>query len=158
MHLFNKQIKRGQTLIEVVVSLTILIFVFMGTITLIINTVNLTLSSRDKTEAMALAQKSLTEAKVYLSGGCNASNDSPDFTLLGYTNNGSEFYKRVDDSKDVYLRYVKTDNIDNNALEGIDFSSSAFNPIDFGVLEVRITWVQKGMPDGEIINRQIVRK
>lgn len=67
--------KKGLSLIEVVVSLSILAIVFVGTITLIVNVVNLVLITRDKTEATALMQKGLTKGIDRAKDSCRGSVD-----------------------------------------------------------------------------------
>lgn len=52
--------KKAMSLIEVVVACTILLFVFAGTVTLIVNVVQLTVNSRHKTIAVAFAQRQMT--------------------------------------------------------------------------------------------------
>jgi Tfp pilus assembly protein PilV len=64
------QIKKGQTLIEVVVALSILIVVFTGVVSLTMSVVNLTLASKDQTEAVAFAQKVLTDYDYQLTQSC----------------------------------------------------------------------------------------
>jgi type II secretory pathway pseudopilin PulG len=61
--------KKGQTLVETVVALGILAIVLTGTISLVVNIVSLVLSSRNKTEAMALAEKGLAEAVAGVENG-----------------------------------------------------------------------------------------
>jgi prepilin-type N-terminal cleavage/methylation domain-containing protein len=56
--------KNGFTLIELVVAMGILTMVFAGTVTLIIAVVNLAMSTRTKTEVVALTQKELTNTIV----------------------------------------------------------------------------------------------
>lgn len=53
--------KKAFTLIEVVVALGILAAVFAGTVTMIVTVVRLALSARQKTEAVALAQRGLAK-------------------------------------------------------------------------------------------------
>lgn len=62
--------KKGQSLIEVVVALAILVTVFAGTITLIITIVDLNVAARQRTEAVAWAQKYLSEAVKKVEDGC----------------------------------------------------------------------------------------
>jgi Tfp pilus assembly protein PilV len=54
--------KRGQSLVEVVVALAIVTIVFSSTVTLIIGVYNLAMSSRNSTEAIAIAQMVMTDA------------------------------------------------------------------------------------------------
>lgn len=63
-HLLNKKRNNGLTLVEVVVACGILAMVLAGTITLILTVVNLSLSARQKTEAVTMAQKVLTDCVV----------------------------------------------------------------------------------------------
>lgn len=53
--------KRGMTLIEVVVATGILLMVFAGTTTLVVNVVQLSVNSRLRTIAVAYAQKAMTK-------------------------------------------------------------------------------------------------
>lgn len=66
-----RSIKRGFSLIEVVVALGILTVVFSGAAILIVQTVNLAISARERTEAILLAQKILAEEVVSIEGQCN---------------------------------------------------------------------------------------
>lgn len=51
----------GFTIVELVVAMGIFIAVFAGTVTLIVQVVNLALSARQKTEVVAIAQRGLSE-------------------------------------------------------------------------------------------------
>jgi Tfp pilus assembly protein PilX len=73
IHIWNKR-KKGQTLIEVMLSLTIITLVFVSAITLVINVFNLTLSARSKTKATALAQSGLAVATTKIQGSCSLGN------------------------------------------------------------------------------------
>lgn len=66
--MFSK--KRGESLVEVIVALGILAFVFMGVVNVIASSITLNMSSRQRTEAIAMVQKNLSE---YLAK--NASSD-----------------------------------------------------------------------------------
>lgn len=69
--------KRGISLIEVVVALGIIAIVFAGTITLIISVVNLEMSARARTEAVAITQKYLALNVHALGTGCQKNNIAP---------------------------------------------------------------------------------
>lgn len=63
--------KKGQSLVEVTVALSILAVVLTGVVTLIVNAVGLMLDSRDKTEAVAYAQQYLEEKKGSKTNSCD---------------------------------------------------------------------------------------
>lgn len=60
----------GFTLIETTVALSILALVLAGVITLIISAINLNFSSREKTQAVALAQEGLAFGNEQASNNC----------------------------------------------------------------------------------------
>ncbi|PIZ00362.1 hypothetical protein COY62_03095 [bacterium (Candidatus Howlettbacteria) CG_4_10_14_0_8_um_filter_40_9] len=68
--------KRGQSLVEVTVALSILAVVLTGVVTLIVNAVGLMLDSRDKTEAVAYAQQYLEEKKGSKTNSCIGLDDT----------------------------------------------------------------------------------
>ena len=63
---------KGQSLVEVVVALTILAIVFIGIVTLAANTIKLMLSSRQKMQAVAIAQQQLELEKSNTGNSCTA--------------------------------------------------------------------------------------
>lgn len=72
-----KNKKTGQSLVEVLVSLSILIIVFTATTTLMLNITNLTFSSRNRTEAIALSDQYFAITMVCIKQGnpnCNVTN------------------------------------------------------------------------------------
>jgi len=62
--------KRGQSLVEVMVSLTILAFVLAGSLTLIVTVVHLSLQARTKTRVVTYAQSMLAKIVSEANGGC----------------------------------------------------------------------------------------
>lgn len=79
----NTSQKKGFTLIETVVALGILTIALTAAITLIVNVVNMSMLTRDKTEATALMQKGISDAAAAC-GGCRSSNLlSTPYTLGG---------------------------------------------------------------------------
>lgn len=62
--------KRGQSMVEVVVALTILAFVLAGTTLLIVTVVNLSLQARTKTKVVTFAQSNLARIVSLATGGC----------------------------------------------------------------------------------------
>lgn len=53
--------RKGESLVEVVVALSIFAFIFMGVVNIIAYSVTLNLSSRQRTEVVAMVQKNLNE-------------------------------------------------------------------------------------------------
>lgn len=53
--------KKGESLVEVVVALGIIAFVFMGVVNIIASSITLNVSARQRTEAVAMVQKNLNE-------------------------------------------------------------------------------------------------
>lgn len=93
--------KRGQSLVEVTVALSILAVVLTGVVTLIVNAVGLMLDSRDKTEAVAYAQQYLEEKKGSKTNSCTGLDDideSPSEIV------GTKYSKEVDivDSSSIF--------------------------------------------------------
>lgn len=124
--------KKGFTLVEVIVALGILAVVFVGTVTLIVNVVNLELSSRNLTEAVAIAQGKLAEAIVPINGGCTAS--TPTDVLP--TPAGEKYTYEINFE-------------DNYNFGGLS---------NFIKVEVKVNWKDKGLGQREYKIDQIVRK
>ena len=70
---FSKQ-KHGQSLVEVMVALTIVMIVLSSSITLIITVLNAAVNTRVMTEATTLAQRGLSEGYYRTTCGCNGIN------------------------------------------------------------------------------------
>jgi len=60
--------KKGETLVEVIVSLGIFAFIFIGVVNIIASSITLNLSARQRTEVVSKVQKGLNE---YLAGNTN---------------------------------------------------------------------------------------
>jgi prepilin-type N-terminal cleavage/methylation domain-containing protein len=67
--------KKGQTLTEVMIALTILVLALSGTFILIINVVALVLAAQNRTEAITLVQKGLSEGKLAMRTSCSFSTE-----------------------------------------------------------------------------------
>lgn len=65
--------RRGESLVEVVVALGIIMFIFAGAVNIIANAITLNASARTRTEAVAKVQKNLNEylASLDSSGQCS---------------------------------------------------------------------------------------
>ena len=68
------QNKRGESLIEVVVSLGLITFIFVGTLSLLVSSINLNLSARQRNKAINLASNQLSA--YYLYGAAATAMDS----------------------------------------------------------------------------------
>jgi type II secretory pathway pseudopilin PulG len=69
--------KKGFTIVETIVALSILIIVFSAAVTLVITAVNLVVSTRNKTEAVTLAQEGLADIVQHAIGRCAVSDAVP---------------------------------------------------------------------------------
>lgn len=121
--------KRGQSLIEVVVALSILTVALAGVVTLAVNTVGLMISSRFRMEATAYAQAGLEGVKSARSNMCN-------WLSNGTTREG----KTVEGIN--YTRETKIEDADS-------FYSGA------KLVTVKVTWTEKGVP-GNVELKQIM--
>lgn len=129
MKLFSN--KRGQSLVEVTVALSILAVVLTGVVTLIVNAVGLMLDSRDKTEAVAYAQQYLEEKKGSKTNSCRGLEDIDE--------NPSEI---------AGTKYKKEVDIDGS------------DPIFPGAVLItsKITWLSKNGSDRDVTVKQIMGK
>mgnify|MGYP000949936823 CR=1 FL=1 len=80
----SKNNNKGQTLVEVVVALGIIFVVFASMTSLVISSVKLVVKSRDKTEAIYLAQRKVAEFQDGFTRTCSLSSGTacPGSTLL----------------------------------------------------------------------------
>lgn len=149
-------IKKGQTLIEVVVALGILALVFTGTITLIVQVVNLELSAKNRTEAVTLAQRKLTEARIGIENGCSQTS----YLEVG-TENGSivtlNFAVIADDNFDAGFPIGVVDasatSFDYGGPPGLELDGNNF----IRIISV-VQWSDRGLPDETYTIEQIVRR
>lgn len=126
-------IKKGQTLIEVTVALSIMIIVFSATVNLIVGIVNLTMNSRDRTEAVVLAQRYLSEAGRRIEDGCER------VTFAGETS-----------SVEQYTITISGTGLDDN-LAGLDVGYT------FIRLKSTVTWLDKNNKNNTYEVFRIVR-
>ena len=66
----NKKQNKGQSLVEVIVALGILAIVFASVVTLVVYALNMAVSARNRTEAIALAQEKVADATNLIQGNC----------------------------------------------------------------------------------------
>jgi len=135
-------IKKGLTLIEVVVALGILAIVFAGVVTLIVQIVSLELSSRDRTQGIALAQGKLSEVTASISNGC--SNVSP-------VTNAAPILFDVPNSR---FSYVVAENT------GINYGAAPYiiaSP-DYSEITVSVFWDDRVSENNSIKLTQVVKK
>ncbi|MDD3481153.1 MAG: prepilin-type N-terminal cleavage/methylation domain-containing protein [Patescibacteria group bacterium] len=142
------QTKRGISLVEVVVALGIIAIVFSGVITLIISAVNLELSARTRTEAIARNQKNLAEVVQLLESGCaKDANNLPGEVLEGdFTIN--TYCRRTND---ILVEYDPFDPEDTTA------SSSDCGDLttDDNYIKIisKISWSEKGVDEYYVISQ-----
>jgi prepilin-type N-terminal cleavage/methylation domain-containing protein len=133
--------KKGFSLIEVIVALGIVTMVFAGTITLIVQVVNLQLQARNRTEAVAIAQRQMANAMVNIGGGC------------AYT----EYVRENQSVPGTIYRY---DIFANKNGEVFSYSGSGGNTIDesnFMQIRVVVRWTSRGI-NQQHTSLQLVRK
>lgn len=136
--------KRGQSLVEVLVAVSIITLVFAGTATLIVQVVNLELSARSRTEAVALGQKYLSESLINIQESC----------ATNFTEIPDPFY----DPDDVAGKYKITQTciaLEDDLTEdtGADCTENNFMRVN-----IDVTWQDKGIPVDETYTAsQVVR-
>ena len=73
--MFNKKaVKPGQSLVEVVVALGIIAVIFSSIITMVVYSFNLAVASRNRTEAVAIAQEKMTDSIILIKSNCPLQN------------------------------------------------------------------------------------
>lgn len=123
--------KKGQSLIEVTVALTILSVVMMGILALGINVIGYTIFTKGRTQAIALAQQGLEETRNR--GGCGLTADP----TPSYANLPAPF---GDFSRRVIVR---------NATNA---EASGLNGSDFWFIQSEVRMNMPGVPAGETIS------
>jgi len=66
------KLKKGQSLVEVMVAMFVLMIVFVSMATLIVQALNLVTVSRTRTEVTALAQRAMSDATIQVKTTCSA--------------------------------------------------------------------------------------
>lgn len=93
--------KKGQSLVEVTVAMSILAVVLTGVVTLAVNAAGLMVSSRSRTEATAYAQQGLEVLKSKPSNSCYVLGSSDLANGLNKSmDTGNTFYTRTFDVSD----------------------------------------------------------
>lgn len=135
--IYNK--KRGQTLIEVMLALTLITMVFASAMTLVINVFNITLNSRNVTIATNIAQTGLATAVTRLQGACNLVSypmeEPMDLAGLGITNLPAGFELSVTPTA---LRDEEKD------------PSHKLDDQNFVKLTATVQWSSKGFPNKQV--------
>jgi len=122
--------KEGQSLVEVVVALSVFMIAFVAVVTLATNVVRYMLSSRQKIEATTIAQGEMERIKAKPGNSCAGSllpGSSDSTTYSGYT----IFYSSED-------------------------PSSPFPASDYDLVTIKVEWVDRGITDSLEL-KQVVR-
>lgn len=131
--------KRGQSLVEVLVAVGIITLVFAGTATLIVQVVNLELSARSRTEAVALGQKYLSESVMNIQENCATNLNMDPIPPVG--------------------KYTITKSctaLSDNLAEDVSATNCTDN--NFMRMNIDVTWQDKGVPVTETYTAsQVVR-
>lgn len=144
--------KKGQSLVEVTVALSLLAVVLTGVVTLAVNAVSLMAASRLRTEATALAQEGLEIAKSYKDNGCiSLSNNS--YVIV---NNQLVTLASAPEKATITLdnaSYTREITIADDAI--VDPLNSAS---EYALATVTVSWDLKGKPEGDIKIEQIIKR
>lgn len=122
-----RKFKRGLSLVEVVVSLTIVATVFATTVTLIISAYNLAISSRNLTEAVAISQKTMSELIEISREGCGRKEINSE--LINRVTETTATYEVYGDAKGVDIQLLNpsgTIDIPADVVESVDFEDANF--------------------------------
>lgn len=134
--------KKGQTLVEVVVALAIIALVFAGTVTLIANLSNLILSSRNKTEAIALAQGGMATLIEMSRANCSAELSIYDG---GHILNGIEYI--IEGRSEYYIV-----DVNNEFVSTTDLSSA-----EYVRFNLKVEWEDKSIGSNEYKYSEIIK-
>jgi type II secretory pathway pseudopilin PulG len=162
--------KKGESLVEVVVSLGIIIFLFSAVVSLLIVSVNLNLGARQRTEAIALAQRNMND---YIVNGLS-SNDfdsgtcviDPPISDEYFVDRKNECLELVEDDLDKVLDYasLSQESCDYFDVRTLNTSELGPNPTllinddNFVVVESHVAWYTKGIGVQDFYIAKLVRK
>jgi len=132
--------RKGQSLVEVTVALSILAIVLTGVVTLAVNTVGLMLASRSRMEGTAYAQQGLEILKAKPGSDCTT---------------GLELNSPTDITLPVPSPY---DSIYTRTYKVADPPSGTVPPSSHTLVSVKVTWEFRGQPGGEITVKQIMKR
>ncbi|MDD5693270.1 MAG: type II secretion system protein [Patescibacteria group bacterium] len=142
--------KKGQTLVEVMVALSILIVILSGVITLLIKSVNLVIDSRSKTEAIAIVQNGLSEGISSVQGTCQIHGDdngSPKMIIdrTSTTTGTPNYLVENPESHNKYKLIVTLQrfNTDANNID-VSLQPSLTDAANFGVVVSQVLYNNKG--------------
>lgn len=95
--------KKGESLVEVIVALSIFSFIFMGVVNIVASSITLNLSARQRTEVVSRVQKNLNEYLAGNSNGgaCSIVGRSPMVVVPG-TPTGCETNELIDSTQTCY--------------------------------------------------------
>ncbi len=133
---------KGMSLIEVVVSLSLLAITFAGTITLIVAVTNLAMISREKTEATGILQKGLSKGVDRAKNACIGASS--------YNDSLTEKY-----NSDKYT--LEVTNSDSFTELSSSNTSDKINGTNFVLVKSEVKWNYKGQ-DYQISANQYVSK
>ncbi len=136
--------KMGQSLIEVIAALSIVAIVFAGTITLVVQAVNLQFLARDKAEAVIIAQGEISKAVEGIRAGCS----QVDYIIEQEPAANERYTYDVE-------AIIEGDSFDFFDEEGRDIGLNGDN---FLKITVRVSWKNKRGLEQEYETFRLVRK
>lgn len=166
--MFLLENKKGESLIEVVVSLGIIIFLFSAVVSLLIVSLNLNLSARQRTEAIAKAQQNMND---YIVNGLSSEEADSGSCVINPPISDASFSIRKN-----YCKELMADDSDKNvdypelSKENCDYfnvrvltteeqdSGLLINDSNFVVIESHVAWYTKGIGVQDFYITKMVRK
>lgn len=146
--------KKGETIVEVMVAMSILALLFMGIYTMLMSITSVARASRDRTTATALSQKGINLYKRKISDSCSIGIGSLDANNIDTTSYDppacSDPAKRNDPCN--YIEVIKT--IPSGSLEYDDLGSERSS---FWKIISHVVWKDRNNVSQEIQVSEIVR-
>lgn len=156
----NKSKKTGQSLVEVVVALGILGVIFSNIVVLVVYGFNLANASRKRTEAVAMAQKKMTESIILIQHNCPINESGTDLTGDEYALTlqillNSSKYKIAETTEnniksEVVVRKPSTTAGSGSVNEINGNGGGMINKDKFYIVSIRMSWADKGITDTAI--------
>lgn len=132
MHTLNSMNRKGQTLIEVMMALTIMIIVFAGVVNLVLRVFNISMSARNMTKASTIAQYGISQSIKNIQGSCNLQEIDPG-------DPAPILQEDIEDFRLVVYRDALNPSTEKKSDKEIDDTN-------FYKLKATVCWVDKGLP------------
>lgn len=141
MKSINLKREDGQSLVEVVVALSVLTIVLTGVVTLAVNTVALMITSRMKTEATAYAQQGIESLKGDVGASCGALENTPGAGEENFPTSPTSTYSRTKRIED----------------PPVSLGLPATYASTHALVIIKVNWENKGQ-DESLIVKQVMKR